>query len=267
MSSNEPEGDIVTGPPALHPSTLPPSLILSSPLSHGITLRPLTQSHTKDLFANLSGPSNDHLYKYLSSGPFNDLESFTKQIQWFIDAPDLYAFSIFSADKVHLSNQVPSPSGTDEKDNGSTAGEVTAVSIICLLNIVPSNRSIEIGHVMYAPTLQRTTAATAAYYLLMKLCFEDLHYLRVEWKCNDRNKPSERAALRLGFKYEGTFRKHMIIKRRRRDSAWFSVLDEDWNEVVGKSLEAWLGEGNFDEKGGQKRKLEDVREDVGKKRV
>ncbi|PMD32863.1 acyl-CoA N-acyltransferase, partial [Hyaloscypha variabilis F] len=197
-------------------------------------LRPLTQSHTKDLFANLSGPSNDHLYKYLSSGPFNDLESFTKQIQWFIDAPDLYA----------------------------TAGEVTAVSIICLLNIVPSNRSIEIGHVMYAPTLQRTTAATAAYYLLMKLCFEDLHYLRVEWKCNDRNKPSERAALRLGFKYEGTFRKHMIIKGRRRDSAWFSVLDEEWNEVVGKSLEAWLGEGNFDEKGGQKRKLEDVREDV-----
>ena len=137
--------------------------------------------------------------------------------------------------------------------------------MICLLNINPANRSIEIGHVLYAPTLQRTAPATAAYYLLMKFCFEDLHYQRVEWKCNDRNKPSERAALRLGFKYEGTFRKHMVVKGRRRDSAWFSVLDDEWKESGGEALENWLSEGNFDEKGGQRRKLEEVRSEVEKR--
>jgi len=88
---------------------------------------------------------------------------------------------------------------------------------------------------------------------LLRSCFEDLHYRRVEWKCNDRNKPSERAALRLGFKYEGTFRKHMIVKGRRRDSAWFSVLDDEWKESVGEALEKWLSTGNFDETGGQRR--------------
>ncbi|KAE9365439.1 acyl-CoA N-acyltransferase [Stipitochalara longipes BDJ] len=267
MSNNEPEGDIVTGPPALHPSTLPPTVILGSPLSHGITLRPLTQSHTQDLFVNLSGSANDHLYKYLPSGPFPDLESFTAYVQWLIDIPSFYAFSIFSSDKVHPSNQVPSLPTTDEDKTENKTDEATAVSVICLLNISTPNRSIEIGHVLYAPTLQRTTAATAAYYLSMKLCFEDLHYQRVEWKCNDRNKPSERAALRLGFRYEGTFKKHMIVKGKRRDSAWFSVLDDEWNECVKEGLEVWLGKGNFDERGGQRRKLEEVRGEVKKKKV
>jgi len=261
MSSHEPEGDIVTGLPALHPSSLPPTLTVNSPLSHGITLRPLTISHTKDLFKNLSGPSNDRLYKYLGSGPFPDLESFTKFTQWFIDEPSIYAFSIFSSDKAHLSNQDHSTEDKKKTEEG------TAISIFCLLNIVPSNRTIEIGHVLFTPTLQRTTAATAAYYLLMKLCFEDLHYQRVEWKCNDRNKPSERAALRLGFTYEGTFRKHMIVKGQRRDSAWYSALDDEWNEFVREGFEVWLGKGNFDERGGQRRKLEEVRAEVEKKRL
>ena len=259
MSSHEPEGDIVTGPPALHPSSLASTFIVDSPLSHDITLRPLTISHAQDLYTNVSGLFNDHLYTYLPGGPFSDLESFTKHIQWLIDEPTFYGFSIFSSDKAHLSNQ----DSAKEREKDNEGG--TAISMICLLNIVPSNRSIEIGHVLYGPTLQRTTAATAAYYLIIKLCFEELHYQRVEWKCNDRNKPSERAASRLGFKYEGKFRKHMIVKGRRRDTSWFSVLDDEWEEYVREALELWLGEGNFDERGGQKRKLEEVRAEVEKK--
>jgi len=97
----------------------------------------------------------------------------------------------------------------------------------------------------------------------MKFCFEELHYQRVEWKCNDRNKPSERAALRLGFRFEGIFRKHMVVKGRRRDSAWFSVIDDEWvlqgKGGVRRGLEGWLVGENFDEGGGQRRKLEEVR--------
>lgn len=92
----------------------------------------------------------------------------------------------------------------------------------------------------------------------MKYAFDDLHYLRVEWKCNNFNEPSRRAALRLGFVFEGVFRKHMIVKGRERDSAWFSVTDEEWEGEVKGSLVEWLGDGNF-EGGKQLRKLEEVR--------
>jgi RimJ/RimL family protein N-acetyltransferase len=266
MAFNEPEGDLVTGPPAIHPSSLPSTTIFGKDtpsLSRGITLRPLTQTHTKNLFTNLCGPGTEHLYRYLPGGPFLDIESFTKHIQWLIDEPSCYAFSIFSADKTHLSNQPPH----DDYSHGKESEEGTAISIICLLNIASLNRSIEIGHVLYTPTLQRTTPATAVCYLLMKLCFQDLHYQRVEWKCNDRNEPSKRAALRLGFTYEGTFRKHMVVKGRRRDSAWFSVLDDEWEGYVGVALEKWLGDGNFDEEGKQKRNLDDIRRELQLKRI
>lgn len=98
----------------------------------------------------------------------------------------------------------------------------------------------------------------------MKLCFEELRYERVEWKCNDRNKPSMNAAKRLGFRYEGTFRRHLVVKGRRRDTAWFSVVVEEWGSVK-RVLESWLGEGNF-EGGKQRERIEDVRERLADKR-
>jgi RimJ/RimL family protein N-acetyltransferase len=127
------------------------------------------------------------------------------------------------------------------------------------MNIVPSHRTIEIGHVLFSPVLQRTTAATESIYLLMKHCFEDLNYRRVEWKANDLNEPSKRAALRLGFVFEGVFRKHMVVKGRNRDTAWFSVTDDEWEGGVKGGLEKWLENANFDESGLQLRKLEEVR--------
>jgi RimJ/RimL family protein N-acetyltransferase len=138
------------------------------------------------------------------------------------------------------------------------------MGIVCLMNIVPSNRCFEIGHVVFSPLLQRTTAATEAIYLLMKHCFEDLNYRRVEWKANNLNEPSKRAAVRLGFVPEGIFRKHMIVKGRNRDTAWFSVVDDEWAVVKG-GLEGWLEKGNFDGEGKQVRKLEEIRKQVSDK--
>lgn len=93
----------------------------------------------------------------------------------------------------------------------------------------------------------------------MKHCFEDLGYRRVEWKANDLNEPSKRAALRLGFVFEGVFRKHMVVKGRNRDTAWFSVTDDEWEGSVKGGLEEWLEKSNFDGEGKQRRKLEVVR--------
>ena len=97
-----------------------------------------------------------------------------------------------------------------------------------LLNILPDHRCIEIGHVWYAPHAQRSAVNTEAVYLLLKECFEDLRYRRVEWKCDVLNDRSIAAAQRLGFKFEGRFRQHYVVKGRNRDTAWFSMIDSEW---------------------------------------
>ena len=96
--------------------------------------------------------------------------------------------------------------------------------------------------------------STEAMYLMTRHVFEDLGYRRYEWKCDALNAPSRRAALRLGFAFEGIFRSHMIIKGRNRDTAWFSMLDTEWLALKA-AFEAWLAPGNFDADGMQKQSL------------
>ena len=91
-------------------------------------------------------------------------------------------------------------------------------------------------------------------YLLARYVFEDLGYRRYEWKCNALNAPSRRAALRLGFTFEGIFRQHMIVKGKNRDTAWYSMLDGEWGERK-QAFEQWLDPANFDAEGRQRKKL------------
>ncbi len=98
--------------------------------------------------------------------------------------------------------------------------------------------------------------ATEAQYLFARHVFEDLGYRRYEWKCNALNAPSRAAALRYGFAFEGVFRRHMIVKGRNRDTAWFSMLDEEWPSRKA-AFEAWLAPGNFNDEGRQRRRLQD----------
>jgi hypothetical protein len=109
----------------------------------------------------------------------------------------------------------------------------------------------------HAAALQRTAAATEAMYLMMRRAFEELGYRRYEWKCDSRNAPSRRAAKRLGFRYEGVFRNALVMKGRNRDTAWFSITDEEWPEVRA-ALEQWLDPSNFDGDGCQRQPLRRV---------
>jgi hypothetical protein len=68
------------------------------------------------------------------------------------------------------------------------------------------------------------------------------------------NAHSRSAALRLGFCYEGTFRQHMIVKGRNRDTAWFAMIDAEWPGWKAE-FERWLEPGNFDADGRQKSPL------------
>ena len=118
----------------------------------------------------------------------------------------------------------------------------------------PANGVIEVGNILLAPSLQRTIAATEAMYLMARHIFEDLGYRRYEWKCNAKNAPSRRAALRLGFTFEGIFRQHMLLKGQNRDTAWFSMLDSEW-PARKAAFEAWLDTANFDANGRQRKSL------------
>jgi RimJ/RimL family protein N-acetyltransferase len=112
-------------------------------------------------------------------------------------------------------------------------------------------RVVEIGNIVYAPALQRTSLATEAQYLIARYAFETLGFRRYEWKCDALNAGSRRAAERYGFSYEGIFRQHMIVKGRNRDTAWFSMLDGEW-PARKAAFERWLAADNFDAQGRQK---------------
>ena len=68
------------------------------------------------------------------------------------------------------------------------------------------------------------------------------------------NKKSKKAALRLGFKFEGIFRQSGIVKGRNRDTAWFSIIDKEWKKLK-KSYLKYLSKNNFDKNLKQKKKL------------
>ena len=95
---------------------------------------------------------------------------------------------------------------------------------------LPEHLKIELGSIWYSPLIQRTPANTEATYLMLSHAF-DLGYRRLEWKCNALNERSRRAALRMGFQFEGIQDSHFIIKNRNRDTAWFRILDREWLDV------------------------------------
>jgi RimJ/RimL family protein N-acetyltransferase len=170
----------------------------------------------------------DQVWTYISTdGPFANFAEFSAFIAKRAAAEDPYAYAIVDASE-------------------------RSVGYFTLLRIVPQNRVIEVGHVLYSPALQRTPLGTEAQYLLAKYVFETLGYRRYEWKCDALNAASRRAALRYGFVYEGTFRQYMINKEgRNRDNAWFSMLDGEWPERK-RNFERWLDPENFDGDGRQK---------------
>lgn len=139
-----------------------------------------------------------------------------------------------------------------DKASGKVAGRQT------LMRIDAANGAIEIGNIYWGPLVSQKPAATEAQFLFTQYAFDTLGYRRYEWKCNNRNAPSKRAALRFGFTFEGIFRQHMVVKGENRDTAWYSIIDKDW-PALKQAYEAWLDPANFDGDGRQKRRLEEFR--------
>jgi RimJ/RimL family protein N-acetyltransferase len=200
-----------------------------------VIVEPLsTDDHAADLFAVFHADEAARaVYDYLPYGPFADVTVFSAWTDAMAakEDPLFYAFRRKSTGKVE--------------------------AMASLMEIVPAQARIEIGHINISTAMQNTLEATEGLWLMMQHVMDDLGNRRFEWKCNALNEGSRRAAARLGFSYEGTFFNHVVVKGRNRDTAWFSILDSDW-PAIRKNFQTWLDPSNFEDNNRQKTSLGDL---------
>ncbi|HCV77197.1 GNAT family N-acetyltransferase [Pseudomonas oryzihabitans] len=190
-----------------------------------VRLEPLDPPrHGEDLWEALHD-RDPALWDYLPYGPFTERAAFDSWLAGLAGGRDPLFYAVV------------------DPRQGRALGQLS------LMSIVPEHGSIEIGHVAFGGRLQRTPLATEAFYLLMQEAFA-LGYRRLEWKCDNSNARSKRAAERLGMRPEGLFRQHRVVKGRNRDTAWFSLLDHEW-PAVDAGFRRWLAAENFDAEGRQ----------------
>jgi RimJ/RimL family protein N-acetyltransferase len=185
--------------------------------------------HARQLYDANSLDSEGRMWTYLFSGPFANSEEYRAWLEPRAASEDPLFF-VF-VDKARAQ----------------------AVGAGAYMRIDPPNGVMEVGHLAFSPLMQRTLVATEAMYLMMRNAFE-LGYRRYEWKCDALNAASRRAAERLGFKFEGSFRQAIVYKGRSRDTAWFSIIDQEW-PALDAAFRAWLDPANFDADGRQRSRL------------
>ena len=192
------------------------------------------ERHANDLYASYIEAPDDRDWTYLFAERPRGLEAFRSYLTQLARSDDPLHHTII--------------------DLGTNA----AVGTAALMRIDRAHGVIEVGSITYSPRLKRTRAGTEAIYLLMRRAFDELGYRRFEWKCDSLNAPSRAAAERYGFTFEGIFRRAVVYKARNRDTAWYSIIAEDWPRIR-TAFDTWLSLENFDEQGRQLRSLSAVR--------
>jgi RimJ/RimL family protein N-acetyltransferase len=197
-----------------------------------VLVRPIdAAADAEPLYAVSHPPTGDAaIWTYLPDGPYESPEHLRRMLSWAENAADAVYFTL-----VTLPDELPA-------------------GVAAYQRITADHGVIEIGHIWFGLPLRQTTAATEAIYLLARHAFDELGYRRLEWKCDALNAASRRAAERFGFRFEGVFRNHMVVKGRNRDTAWYAITDAEWS-AIRAGFEAWLAPENFDDEGQQKRRL------------
>ena len=193
------------------------------------TLEPLALAHADALHAANSLDVDGRNWTYLFDGPFASVDEYREWVAKAMRTDDPLFYAIVNA-------------------------QGQPVGVGALMRIDPVHGVIEIGHLHFSRSMQRTPIGTEAIYLMLRRAFDELGYRRVEWKCDSLNAPSRAAALRFGFTYEGLFRRAIVYKGRNRDTTWYSIVDAEW-PARRAAYEHWLAPGNFDADGRQRQKL------------
>ncbi len=195
---------------------------------HGILVPYSEDTHLSGLFDAVCGDENDNLWEHIPLGPFGTSAEFAAALGY---------------TEKHLGWK------TMVIENGGAI-----LGMASYMRIRPEHGSAEVGCVVFGPTLKRTRTATEAIFLMAQHVFDGLGYRRFEWKCNNANEASKRAAVRFGFRFEGVFRNDMVLKGRSRDTAWYAMTDADWTRIS-PQFRAWLAPDNFDDDGSQRSQL------------
>lgn len=157
------------------------------------------------------------IWRYMNAGPFTTVQDLHEHLRTQVEARDGQPLCVFDR-----------PSGMP-------------VGVANFITNVPQHLKIELGSIWYSPLVQGSKANREATYLMLEHAFS-LGYRRLEWKCNALNERSRRAALNIGFKFEGIQEAHYIIKGRSRDTAWFRILDREWPTVRAALRQQLYGE-------------------------
>ena len=173
--------------------------------------------------------NHDDLWRYMAYGPFGAEADFQKFLSGAAASGDPLYFAVVDAQTRQ------------------------ALGWLSIMSIRPDMGVAEIGSIVLSPALQKSRTATEAFFLVIDALFE-AGYRRVEWKCDARNRASRKAAQRLGFRFEGLFLQHMVVKGENRDTAWFALLDHEW-EKQRLAFKGWLEPANFDADAQQLRPL------------
>lgn len=197
------------------------------------------ERHAADLYEAYQDAADARDWTYLTAGPFDTFEDYRAYLAGAAKLTDPMHHAVIDL----------------------ASGK--AVGTLALMRIDAPNGVIEVGSVTYSPRMKRTRISTEVMSLLLKYVFEDLGYRRFEWKCDALNAPSRAAALRYGFTFEGIFRQAIVTRQRNRDTAWFSIIDDDY-PALRATYARWLAPDNFDAHGAQRRTLVAIRTELAR---
>lgn len=190
--------------------------------------------HSATLWEALGGENANELIRFFPNDPYENSDDFGSWLKDVNDSKEFHTMVISSVETKEV------------------------LGMASYMRCTPKNGSVEIGAIAHGQKMARSALATETHFILAKYIFEELGYRRYEWKLNNENQASHRAAKRLGFSFEGVFRQHMVVKGKNRDTAWYSMLDYEWPQIKA-TFESWLDQSNFDKSGKQIKSLIQIR--------
>jgi N-acetyltransferase len=174
-----------------------------------VVLEPLEPSHAEGLFEAAASDPGIWTYMPLRAGDSRD-------------AFDAYFEAALAA----------SARGEEVAFATLDAGSGKPIGSTRYLTLRPEHRGLEIGWTWLAPSFWGTGANVEAKLLMLDHAFGTLGCVRVELKTDARNERSRAAISALPARFEGIFRRHMILPDGTyRDSAYYSITDDEWPEV------------------------------------
>ncbi|NCF08832.1 GNAT family N-acetyltransferase [Kosakonia sp. MH5] len=217
--------------PDWHPRSLPQKIIIRGQYC---LLEPIDIKHSRDLFAGWHSIEDERDWTYFHIKRPVTIRQCDHYIASLAASKDPLFYAV-----INLSTN-------------------KAVGFLALQRMDPDNGAVEIGWINWSPLMKRTLCSTEAIFLLLSYIMETLQYRRCGWKCDSLHQAAISAAERLGFTYEGTLRRTQVSKGHSRDVRWYSIIDEEWDEIR-LAMECWLNPSNFDEQGKQKHRLAEFR--------